>query len=239
MKTTTHNEFVATVKAKLPNITVVGKYCNMVNRILVVDENGYEYTPIANSLIRGYKPTFKTAVNPTQIFIDRARSVHRDLYDYGNTVYMGHNKKVIITCKEHGDFKQSVKHHYIGSGCPKCIGFSMDAEKWIDKTEGEAKLYVITLASENETFYKVGITKQPMNKRYYPTKLKPYVIVDSVYRSGDARTIYDSESKIKRLLSSYRYVPNIKIDGWSECFTWEGAKIILTLLPHITSPIAR
>lgn len=54
-------------------------------------------------------------------FISRARRVHGDLYDYTNTVYVNTTTKISITCRQHGDFIQSIKHHYEGKGCPVCV----------------------------------------------------------------------------------------------------------------------
>jgi hypothetical protein len=54
-------------------------------------------------------------------FIADAITVHRDLYDYGKTVYQHAGKKITVTCRKHGDFECSPKDHlYSKSGCPKC-----------------------------------------------------------------------------------------------------------------------
>ena len=56
----------------------------------------------------------------TETFVDKAIAVHGDIYTYGNTNYVISNKKVYITCRVHGDFKQSPSSHLQGIGCPKC-----------------------------------------------------------------------------------------------------------------------
>ena len=56
----------------------------------------------------------------TKQFVEKAKIVHGDLYDYGKVVYDRANKKVIITCKTHGDFFQTPNNHIHGKGCPKC-----------------------------------------------------------------------------------------------------------------------
>lgn len=56
----------------------------------------------------------------TKQFIDNAKSVHGDKYDYSKTVYEKAKKKVLITCKKHGDFLQTPDNHVNGSGCRKC-----------------------------------------------------------------------------------------------------------------------
>lgn len=54
------------------------------------------------------------------MFIKKATKIHDKRYSYLKTVYKNHKEKIIITCKEHGDFKQTPKVHLGGSGCPKC-----------------------------------------------------------------------------------------------------------------------
>jgi hypothetical protein len=53
-------------------------------------------------------------------FIEGAKRVHGDRYDYSKTVYDGAYKKVTITCPVHGDFEQAATVHLSGCGCPKC-----------------------------------------------------------------------------------------------------------------------
>jgi len=56
----------------------------------------------------------------TEQFIEKARQVHGDKYDYSKVVYNGYDNEVIITCPKHGDFKQIPDSHIHGSGCQKC-----------------------------------------------------------------------------------------------------------------------
>lgn len=64
---------------------------------------------------RSYKYT-------TEEFIQRAREVHGDKYDYSKVFYERKNKKVCIICPEHGEFWQSPEKHLSGQGCAKCYG---------------------------------------------------------------------------------------------------------------------
>lgn len=59
-------------------------------------------------------------MSKTQIFIEKARAVHGDLYNYSRVFYIRSNDKVIITCKTHGDFEQIPDNHLSGRGCPSC-----------------------------------------------------------------------------------------------------------------------
>jgi tRNA1(Val) A37 N6-methylase TrmN6 len=53
-------------------------------------------------------------------FIERAKSVHGDKYDYSKVEYVNTKTHVIIICPEHGEFLQKPEKHMIGRGCPKC-----------------------------------------------------------------------------------------------------------------------
>lgn len=53
-------------------------------------------------------------------FIQQAIEVHGDKYDYSKSEYTGANKKVCITCPEHGDFWMAPINHIKGQGCPMC-----------------------------------------------------------------------------------------------------------------------
>lgn len=55
-----------------------------------------------------------------ETFIERARNVHGDKYDYSNVIYENTDTKVKIICPEHGEFWQSPHHHLNGSGCQIC-----------------------------------------------------------------------------------------------------------------------
>lgn len=53
-------------------------------------------------------------------FIKKALLVHNNRYTYDKTIFTTVNDKVIITCKNHGDFVQNANQHLLGSKCRKC-----------------------------------------------------------------------------------------------------------------------
>jgi hypothetical protein len=57
----------------------------------------------------------------TKQFIEEAKKIHNDLYDYSLVKYIGINNKVKIICSKHGEFEQTPSIHLSGSGCKKCI----------------------------------------------------------------------------------------------------------------------
>jgi hypothetical protein len=74
------------------------------------------------------KKNFGININyTTKDFIERARQVHGDKYDYSEVDYKKEHEKVKIIChekdfvgREHGIFEQSPNSHLCGAGCPKC-----------------------------------------------------------------------------------------------------------------------
>jgi hypothetical protein len=67
-------------------------------------------------------------------FIESARLIHGDLYDYSQTKYTNAHNKITIICKEHGPFLQIPNAHISSkSGCPKCVGYVSKKEtNWLD-----------------------------------------------------------------------------------------------------------
>ena len=76
---------------------------------------------------------------PVEKFIEEAKKVHGELYEYHKVEYENTNTKVCIVCKIHGDFWQKPIDHLKGHGCPYCSG---NAKKWNRETcEQEAHKY--------------------------------------------------------------------------------------------------
>jgi len=57
----------------------------------------------------------------TQKFIDEAKEIHDNMYDYKQVEYINNKIKVKITCQIHGVFEQSPKKHLAGQKCKKCV----------------------------------------------------------------------------------------------------------------------
>ncbi len=76
---------------------------------------------------------------PVERFIEDAKKVHGDLYEYHKVEYNNTKTDVCIVCKIHGDFWQTPSNHLKGQGCPYCSG---NAKKWDKETcEAEAHKY--------------------------------------------------------------------------------------------------
>lgn len=53
-------------------------------------------------------------------FVNKAKEIHGDRYDYSKTEYSTWKKKLSIICKKHGYFQQTPTAHLRGSGCRIC-----------------------------------------------------------------------------------------------------------------------
>lgn len=53
-------------------------------------------------------------------FFNEAKIKHNNKYDYTKVNYINSKDKVIIICKEHGEFSQVPSHHIKGHGCKRC-----------------------------------------------------------------------------------------------------------------------
>ena len=70
----------------------------------------------------------------TEEFIEKAKKIHGDKYDYSKTVYLDNKKNITATCPIHGDFEIRADGFLKGSGCQICGGTKkMTQEEFISK----------------------------------------------------------------------------------------------------------
>lgn len=62
----------------------------------------------------------KTKKPTTSEFIEQAKLIHGDKYDYSKVNYINNITKVSIICPEHGEFSQTPREHLSGCGCQTC-----------------------------------------------------------------------------------------------------------------------
>jgi len=71
-------------------------------------------------------------------FENEANETHNDKYDYQNSIYTRAKDKINISCKIHGEFKQTPNDHLSGKGCPKCgVNLSIGENEVRDFIENE------------------------------------------------------------------------------------------------------
>ena len=70
-------------------------------------------------------------------FIEKAKEIHEDSYDYSKVNYINADTKITIICKIHGEFIQIPDFHINRKcGCPKCSNnVKLDTLEFIEKAK--------------------------------------------------------------------------------------------------------
>lgn len=77
----------------------------------------------------------------TEFFIERAKNVYADKYDYSNTKYVNTETPITITCPTHGEFKLRPLKFLKGRECPNCRTaknnntYRLTTEQFIEKSK--------------------------------------------------------------------------------------------------------
>lgn len=158
----------------------------------------------------------------TDEFIQKSIDLHEGFYSYDNVEYLNSRTNVTITCPIHGNFEQKAGAHLEGYGCKKCGDLkhgdyrpwfiSTYFDKFPDKRDIPAILYL--LYSEEEDFYKVGITtKENVTER---TKYMAHYNFEVISQVKD--TMYNVSVAEQQILSETEsYKPKYRFGGYSEC----------------------
>lgn len=158
----------------------------------------------------------------TEQFINKANIIHNNYYTYIKSNVYGNKNKVIITCKSHGDFLQSPNSHLKGRGCKQCYlennGYGKSKFVHFAK-KNKCLLYLLEVYNDSERFLKIGITSKSVKARFNGDKKLPYQYeIVKIVESGCSSYIWDKEIEIKRFFKNFKYIPNLKFKGYTECF---------------------
>lgn len=205
------------------------KYVNSKTKVKIICKNCEMYFyQIPSSHLRGANCSYCSFKHQTKIktrtleqFIQKAHIVHNFKYDYSKFIYVNTHVPGIIICPEHNQFMCSPANHQRGKGCMECSllnqGFSKS--KFIARSEGkESQFYILRFYNASEEFYKMGFTSIRLNNRFTKTKV-PYdyeIIFTKVDRPSQ---IYDIEKLLLREYKPFRYQPELKFSGHTECFS--------------------
>lgn len=88
-------------------------------------------------------------------FIEKAKLIHSDKYDYSKVDYVNYDTEICIICPKHGEFWQTPDNHLHGKGCKKC-GLDNSHKKQMkttDKFISECKDVFGDLYDYTETVY--------------------------------------------------------------------------------------
>lgn len=101
-----------------------------------------------------------SALKTLDKFLEEAKLVHGNRYDYSDFVYTGYDHKSIIVCHIHGEFLQTPDNHIHGkSGCPKCCGKNKTTEDFINMSKQKhGNLYKYSKSVYIDCYTKIIIT---------------------------------------------------------------------------------
>ena len=238
----TSDEFIEDareVHGDLFNYSLV-HYVNCYTNVCIVCSSHGKFwqLPATHLAGRGCK---KCASEKTQVqqrksldkFINDARRVHGELYDYSQVIYINACTKISIICPSHGEFYQTPSHHVNDkTKCPKCIanGYSKISIQFLDELADE--LFVKIQHAENigeyEIYDEVFKCKYKCDG-YFQINNKKYVVeFHGDYWHGNPK-VYNPESicKFRSLTFDELYkktmdrMKRIKAMGYEVIYIWE------------------
>lgn len=148
-------------------------------------------------------------------FIEKAKIIHNNKYEYIEENYINRKSKIRIICKEHGEFMKSAQKHLSGQSCWKCKiqelvknnslvgGYSEDLFK--SKPELKDKKACLYYISINDgRLYKIGIsTTLKTRMRGIKCKARSFIkSMDLLWTSED--TLYNCFKKEQEILEKFK-----------------------------------
>jgi len=113
-------------------------YINATSKVIIICNKHGEFQQSPKNHIALKQGCPRCARNQkltTSDFIQRARNIHSNKYDYTKSEYIKRSSKITIICPIHGEFQQRAGDHLNGSGCKKCSLISSAAEQALSTTE--------------------------------------------------------------------------------------------------------
>ena len=185
----------------------------MVKVRIVCPKHGiFEQTPNSHISIKAGCP--KCAAEQKQLttgeFIQRAREVHGDKYDYSLVEYFGNQTKIKIICPEHGVFEQTPSNHLLGHGCPQCAKTGFDLSK-------PGTLYVLANDKQCPTLLKIGVTNNLKQRLRQLQRETPHPVVKLVsYPFPHGADAYKLEQEIHKVYHEL----NARLKGFDGATEW-------------------
>jgi very-short-patch-repair endonuclease len=115
------------------------EYKKAIEKIIIICKKHGEFEQTPNGHLDGRgcnKCGYHMFIFSNNDFINKANEIHNDKYNYCKVNYIKMNEKVIITCKEHGDFKQTPSNHITHKqGCQICANnYLSNTAEFIEKS---------------------------------------------------------------------------------------------------------
>ena len=137
------------------------KYKTNHNKVKIICPKHGEFNQSPNSHLRKSdcpKCSGNIKLSPEK-FVEKAKKIHGDKYDYSLVKYKNTHNKIKIICHIHGIFEQNLYNHYKGGNCPKCVGkILFTKEIFIEKSKnvhGDKYNYSKVFYKNNNTKVKI------------------------------------------------------------------------------------
>lgn len=125
-----------------------------------------------------------------------------------------------ICGKEHGEKKSNPSSYINGkSRCRECYNERVAYGYYPERKEEEDNLYLVELTTDHESFVKLGRAFN-ITARFRPYK-KIFKITLLHKLKGDHESIFIKEQKLLKENREYKYKPEVRFAGETECFTHE------------------
>lgn len=149
-------------------------------------------------------------------WIKLCNEVHQNKYDYSKVSYQGKDKKVVITCPDHGDFYQVAGTHIRGTKCPSCANKGFDSNKC-------AHLYILQSYDTPLNMIKVGISNRLLPRLIDVGTVTPFKFIrlKSFFFESGADAL-DIETRLKQFAkkSNLTITFDVKFSGFTEWFKY-------------------
>lgn len=141
-KKLSHEEYIQKLAIENPTIELLSQYNGNKQYITVkckIDSTIWKTKPNWLKAGKGCQTCYnnrrgKTRVKGIEKFIEEARAVHGNKFDYSKTNYINDSEKVCVICPEHGEFWVSpAKHLRDHQGCPTCGRRRIDTNDFIKR----------------------------------------------------------------------------------------------------------
>jgi hypothetical protein len=204
----------------------------------VMTDEGYILRCSLENIMLGKKTPF---VNNLNIFsIDNIKlwlsNNSKNFTILENQKYINNSTKLSFICKEHGIFINNWGNIQNGRCCKKCSTKNMsedmikksragifciyNAEKYKEQWGNiDSLVYIIKCENNEEIFYKIGVTKTGIKKRFESKLNMPYDY--KIVKKFDMN-LYDAvyyEYYLHSINSKNKYNTKINFGGDSECFS--------------------
>lgn len=144
-------------------------------------------------------------------FILEANEKHKYKYLYKDLTYTNAKEKVVVTCRDHGNFSVQANSHLQGSGCPQCSesGF---------KDHLPGIVYYLRVENKGAVAYKIGITNRSVESRF-GADMKFITVI----KTWDFLVGKDARCKEREVLNNFKEYQwkgeNLLESGNTELFT--------------------